>query len=384
LLLIALVAEPRRLRAARLVGLAAGACLGAYWYIVNALETHRFLGDQSNVPGLTAPLHARENALNAYGLLIDLFDLSGSRGKDVLLYLAAAIVAAGVLALTGRGLRAAAAAGLLTAAPLALLLIADHLGRPGLPKVYEALGEPQGYTAAGDAVASSPTTASDTGSWFGPVGFLLAVGIAIVAARRRGLPRAARVAALAPALWFVLVALTLTYNPWEGRFFIFPMALSASLWGLVLRSRPLAWSAVAVAAVTAALTLVHYAEKPSGVRLLDPTDSGSVWDMDRWEVQSLHDPPVGPLFRFVDEVVPHDASIGLALGANEFGYPAFGPHLDRRVVLVPFGSNGRDVNATWLEADRSRSAEIDLLCWRPVFRAEPGTVFRRADDCPTA
>jgi hypothetical protein len=381
LFLIALLAEPRRWRVARVIGLGVGTCIGAYWYLVNASETHRFLGDQSNVPGLTAPLHPRENLLNAYGLLVDFFDLSGSRGEDVLLYLAAAIILAAVLTVTGRGVRAGVGAGLIAASPLALLLIADRLGRPGLSKVYDALGEPKGYIAAGDAVASSPTTASDTGSWFGPVGFLLAVGIAIVAARGRTLPPAARVAAFAPALWFVLVALSLTYNPWEGRFFIFPMALSASLWGLVLRSRPLAWSAVAVAALTAALSLVHYTEKPSGVRLLEPTDSRSVWDMQRWEVQSLHDPQVGTLFRYVDEVVPDDASIGLALGANEFGYPVFGPHLNRRVVLLPFGSNGHELGATWLEADRSRAGEIDSSCWRAAFRSDAGTVFRRAGDC---
>jgi hypothetical protein len=371
-------------RARRVLSVAIGASVGAYWYFVNAVETHSLLGDQSNTPGLTALLHPRENLLNAYGLAVDLLDVSGARGRDILLYLVAAVLITLVVVWSGATRRSAAAAGLLMASPLAILVIAEFLGDRGLRSVYDWLGEPQAYIAAGDAVASSPTTASDTGSWFGPAGFWLVAGLAVVgvvAARRARLSRIGQIAALAPALWFVLLALTLTYNPWEGRFFIFPVALSASLWGLVLRSPPLAWSVVGLASITAGLSLVHYAEKPSGLRLLDRTESGSVWKMDRSEIQSLHSPPVGPLFRFLDESIPRGSGIGLALGANEFGYPTFGPQLRRRVILVPTGSNGRDVDANWLETDRSRATEIDRTCWSEVFQSETGSVFRRMPSC---
>jgi hypothetical protein len=385
LLTIALTAGSTRLRLQRVAGLAIGACVGAYWYLVNAVETSRLLGDQSNTPGLTAPLHPRENLLSAYGLAVDTLDLSGAKGKDVLLYLAAAVVVTIALALLRTSWKAALMAGAIVASPLVLLVLSEELGRPGLIRLYDFLGEPKGYVGAGDAIASSPTTASDTGSWFGPAGFLLTIGggiAAFVYVRRGALSQLARIAAVAPALWFVLVALTLTYHPWQGRFFVFPIALSAALWGLVLRARPLAWSVVALAAVTGGLALVHYAEKPSGLRLLDRTSADSVWDLQRWQVQSLHDPATGPLFQFVDDEVPRNASVALALGANEFGYPVFGPHLDRRIVLVPFGSDGRDIDATWLEADAARAAEINPTCWRLVFRAERGRVFRRVRECP--
>ena len=386
LLVIALFAgtEARR---RRLCAVALGAGVGAYWYVVNALQTHHLLGDQSNTPGLTAPLQPRENLLNAFGLAADLFDVSGSRGKDILLYLFAAVILAVVLAVRGVAARHALAAGVIVASPLLVLVIGDWLSGAGLRRVYDALGDPQGYIAAGDTAASSPTTASDTGSWFGPAGlwllFALAV-IALLAARRGQLSRVARLAALAPALWFLLVALSLTYNPWEGRFFIFPVALSAALWGLVLRFPAIAWSAVALAGITATLSLVHFIEKPSGLRLLDRAASASVWKMDRAEVQSLHSPPVVALFRFANESIPRRASVGLALGANEFGYPVFGPHLSRRVILVPSGSNGRDLPATWLETDRSRAGEIDRSCWREVFKADTGSLFRRTKNCPLA
>jgi hypothetical protein len=194
------------------------------------------------------------------------------------------------------------------ASPLLLWTLTTQLGRPALLALSDALGTPQAYLARG-APASSPTSASDTGSWFGPLGLLLVAGVAVTAVllvRRRLLDRTALVAAFAPLAWTLIVALTLTYHPWQGRFFLFPVALSASLWGIVLRRSALAWSAVALTGTTALLTLTHYVEKPSGLRLLEPSAVTSVWKLDRSEVQSQHDPALEPLFRFVDERVPRD------------------------------------------------------------------------------
>jgi dolichyl-phosphate-mannose-protein mannosyltransferase len=388
LLVAAIVALPRTRRVARIVALALGTCAGSYWYAVNAHETHHLLGDQSNVPGLTAPFHARENLLTAYGMIVDALDLSGAPGADIFIYAIAALalgIGLTVVGRLGRGsTRRDVLAGALVAVPPLLLVVSKELGRPGLVRLYDALGEPKGYLADGDATASSPTAASDTGSWFGPVGFLLVIGIGITAvllARRRSISRTAFTAALAPFLWFALVALTLTYNPWLGRFFVYPVALSAALWGLTLRARAAAWGLATLAAVTLGLTLVHYVEKPSGVRLLDRTATVSVWSEERWQVQSQHDPPIGPVFRFLDEDVPEESSIALALGANDFGYPPFGPHLERRVDLVPFGSSARDFSDDWLVATRERSGEIDPSCWRPAYEASEGAVFKRATAC---
>jgi hypothetical protein len=257
-------------------------------------------------------------------------------------------------------------------------------GRSGLLRLYDALGKPPGYLAEGDPTTASPTIASDTASWFGPMGLPLIVATAVVTTmlvRRRSLAASAFAAAYAPAAWLLLVAVTLTYHPWQGRFFIFPVAMSAALWGLALRVRPLAWSLVAVASITGLLSLVHYAEKPSGARLIESTHVRSVWRMPRWEVQSTHDPELAPVWRYLDEQVPSDASLALALGPNDFGFPAFGPHLERHVTLVPNGSTARDIRAGWLFANPQRSAEIDATCWIPRLHADRGTVFQRAAEC---
>jgi hypothetical protein len=388
LVALVLVAPHRARRALRLAGLVAGGLVGSYWYVVNAHETGRLLGDQSNVPGLTAPLHPSENLLSAFGALVDMVDLSGARGADIFLYpLAGLVLVLGLKLLGGEisrktGIVVAVAVG---AIPPLLLLVSKHLGHPALVRLYDALDQPKGFLATGDATATSPTTASDTASWYGPDGLLLVIGVGIAdlrLARRRSLPARTLVIALAPVGMFILVVLTLTYNPWLGRFFVFPIALSAALWGLTLRSRSTAWATAALAGVTLILALVHYAEKPSGLRLLDRSaPSASVWTMARWEVQSQHDPAIGPVFRFLDHNVPRKSSIALALSANDFGYPAFGPHLDRRIQLVPFGSSASDLDAGWLMASRERAPEIDRSCWREAFRSDEATVFRRLNGC---
>lgn len=385
-LLVALagVAEPRAHRLARIGAVLAGTLLGSFWYAVNMIETGMLLGDTSGIPGLTAPLRLRENVVQAVGLAADTLDLSGAKGFDLLLY---AIVAGvlGAILMVGRprSARDALVAGALVASPLLVWLIATQAARPLLVWVHEALGEPQAYIPSDGDPNASPTVASDTASWYGPAGFILIVATAlsaVVLVRRRQLPRLALALAGAPVLTYALVSLSLTYHPWQGRFFAFPVALSASLWGLVLRVRPVAWGIVALAATTAALSLLHYAEKPSGLRLLERVPNQSAWSMDRSRVQSLHDPALEPLFRFLDTRVPPSASLALALGVNDFGYPAFGPRLERRIVLVPFGSSAAEIETDWLYANGARSTEVDRDCWAPAFASERGTVFRRTPE----
>jgi hypothetical protein len=381
LLALALLAPARTGRAARAAAIALGALAGAYWYVVNAVESGRLLGDQSAQQGVTAVLHGAANVVSAYGMLVDTLDVSGGRGRDILLYgVAAVLLAAVLLVRVGRG--PAVLAGAMVAIPFVLLGVSDHVGRPSLVRLYDALGKPRGFL--GEGSPASPTVASDTASWFGAVGFLFVLGTICALWLRRERTSGARILAvltLAPAVWFVLVALSLSYNPWLGRFFIFPVALSAALWGLVFRWPPAAWGASVLAALTLVLSLVHYQEKPSGLRLLDRSSVPSVWTMKRWEVQSQHVPALGPVLRFVDEQVPAKASVALAFADNGFGYPFFGPHLDRHVVIVPFGSSAQDIRADWLVSTPERATEIDGSCWHRAFSSSEGDVFRRSSTC---
>lgn len=226
LLALAVIPQPRGRRAWRIGCVALGAIAGSYWYAVNLHDTGHLLGDQASVPGLTAPLQPPENLVTAYGDLVDTLDLSGARGRDIALYVVAAALLAALLGLRRAKASHVLLAGAVALLPLPLLLLSDEVARPSLLHLYDIVGKPQAYLAVGDEVSSSPTTASDTASWFGPVGLFLVVATAVVAARlwrRHSLPRLAILAAVAPLLWLVLVALTLTYHPWQGRFFVFPL-----------------------------------------------------------------------------------------------------------------------------------------------------------------
>jgi len=365
----------------RFLAVGAGAVAGSYWYAVNLAHTGHFFGDQSAQQNVTATLQPRSDVVTAYGILVDTLDVSGARGRDILLYVIAAAIAAAIgFAYTrSRWTLAILALGLV---PLLVLPLAEHVARPGLVRLADAVNDPHGYLGV-DTPHWSPTFASDTASWFGPIGLICVTGTLAVAVviRRRG---TTLLFAAAPVAWFLLVAITLSYNPFLGRFFIFPVALSAVLWGSVLRWPFIATGLTVLAVVTAGLSLVHYAEKPSGVRLLDRTPTSSVWRMPRWEVQSQHDPALAPVLAFFDESVPTHASVALALSDNGFGYPVFGLHLTRHVELVPQGSTAAGVHADWLYASRDRAGEIDATCWHAELQSQEGSVFKRAGNCPSA
>jgi hypothetical protein len=387
-LLVALAMHSPFRRSPRVAAIVLGAALGSYWYVVNLVDTGHLLGDQSAQPDVTAAFRPAANLLTAIGTAVDTLDLSGAVGADIFVYAIAGLAVAAGLLVVRRLIRpasvAAIVAGVVAAAPPVVLGLTEHVGRPALVHLYNALGKPEGYVPSGDTPISSPTVASQTASWFGPLGLLLVIvtGVAAAVFYRRGrLQRYALILALAPAIWFVFIALTLSYNPWLGRFFIFPVALSAAFWGRALARPVAAWSAAALGVITLLLTLDHYDEKPSGLRLLDRSHVLSVWSMARWQAQSTHDPPLGPVLQFLDEQIPAKSSIALALSVNDFGYPAFGPHLQRHVAVVPFGSTAKSVQTHWLYASQERTGEIDAACWELVFRSTDGSVFSRKASC---
>src|SRR5262249_57890722 len=143
LLALAIVSAPRAAVRWRVLALAAGAIAGSYWYVVNAHATGRFLGDQSGTGTLTAPFDAKPDLVTLYGDAVDTLDLSGARGKDILIYVIAAVVVAAALAVTGSRLRTAAAAGAGVARVLGILPVA-HAGRSGLLPPHGAPGRPPG------------------------------------------------------------------------------------------------------------------------------------------------------------------------------------------------------------------------------------------------
>jgi hypothetical protein len=378
LLAVAVVATPRSARAGRVVAVVAGGALGSYWYVVNLVRSGKPLGDTPDPTDLVALLEPDRNLLGAYARVLDAFDLPGAEGADLYLYAVVAVGVAVGLLLARRRPRVALVTGALAAAPLLLIPVSYVLWRP-FAKLHDVLGlEPDGLLPV--AGWERQDSASEVYAWFGPLGLLLVLGVGVVAvalARRGVLPALAAVFALAPLAWLVLFSLSIGYDPWQGRFFIFPVALSAALWGLVLRVPAVAIATVAIATTTAVLSLVHFVEKPSGVRLLQGDPPPSVWRMERWEVQSILRAEMTPVLELVEEEIPTDATVALALREDDFGHPAFGRHLERRIELVP--NDGSEVEADWLVASPEHAPEVQRSCWDVELETEDGwTIFRRS------
>ena len=369
-LAVVLLSEPRRAWARRTAALAVGTAAGAYWYGLNTLHTTEVLGgtpDRGHVEALT-PL---ANVVSALARLLDTMEVTGVQGWGAYAYVIGAAlfgVALLVLSRSGRVDRGSASiAAALVFVPLLLFPLSYATWR-AFAKLQDVSDVPDDVLPV--AGWQAQTLSSEEQSWFGPVGLLLAVGVgsaALVLVRRRRLPVLAAVFATAPLVWFLLVSVTLRYDPWQGRFFVYPVALSAALWGLALRRPPVAWATAAVAVTIAALTLVRYDQKPL-----------SVWpSAERWSLQSRHRPKMQPLLQFLEQRVAADATVALALRGNEWGYPAFGPRVERRVVLVPRQSRASGIAADWLFADLERIPEVDLRCWTPAVTGEEGTIYAR-------
>jgi hypothetical protein len=390
LLVAVAIVAPRTYRIQRLSAILVGTTVGSYWYVLNIVRTGNPLGDVPSEDELVAFLEPTTNLLSTYARVLDAFDLSGAAGMDILVYAGVAILAAAVAAFGSHGdrpraIRRALATGALVLAPFALLAAHYALWRV-FAKVHDVLGAPDGELPVQGW--ESQTVASDSLSWFGPLGLLLVVGVGVVAValvRRGSLPPVAIVMAAAPLAWLVLLALSLAYDEWQGRFFVYPVALSAALWGLVLPRRALAVAAVALASTTAVLSLAHFREKPSGLRLLEEDVPSSVWGLERWQTQSIVRNEMTPVLRFVEDHVPRNSVVALALGEDDFGYPPFGERLDRTIELVPDRAPVRAVReAAWLVASPGRSSAVDESCWRVAFATSRGwRIFARSTaECP--
>lgn len=375
---LALVALPGRFRVQRITAVLVGIALGSYWYLANLVRTGRALGDLSDTGDVRSVLEPSANFFAGYARVLDAFDLSGATGDDILVYPIVAAVVAVALVVSRR---AEVFPALVTAAvimtPLLFLPVGYALWRV-FAKLHDVVDEPDGRLPVQGWL--SQTSPSNDLSWFGPLGILLIVGVGvavIVLFRRGSIPRTSLVLAGAPLAWLVMVSATLAYDPWQGRFFIYPVAVAASLWGLVLRVPPLAVAVVAVAATTATLSLVHYAEKPSGLRLVEADVLPSVWGEERWVAQAVPQTDSEATFRFLDEL-PRNDRLALALGMNDSAFPAFGPRLERRVELVPQGSSGEAIDSDWLLANLERAQQIDRSCWTVVLTTPDGWKgFRR-------
>jgi hypothetical protein len=236
------------------------------------------------------------------------------------------------------------------------------------------------------------TAADGSVSWFGPVGALIAIAavpMAVNEVKRGRVARSAIALAAAPLIAVGLFSLVVTYQRYEGRYFTAAFALCAATFGgHALTRRWLGTVVVGIAAVTALLTLVNAMGKPTGITILGEGASDRVWSMPRWQQQGILRPTpperdeVATL-RFVEERVPTDSRLGIALVENSYAEPYFGPRFSRELTIVDVGDTVSS-DLEWVVAAPGRVLSGCPASWRRERRGTYGwTVWRRIapDSC---
>jgi len=364
----------------------AGALAGSTWYVVNLVNTGSLDGNLARGAEQIADRGVTAVALRAFRLMLNMFEVPGASGANGLLY---ALCTVGFLIAAGVAFRRRRPSGptLLTAAVLVasvpVLVVALAWGLTnGWHRWWRLIGRED---IAATIPAFQPPVLSDTViTWFGPLGVALVI-VGLTAAVRGKQPcRGARIAlAASPIAYLMVVAVGLTYDPWRGRFFVFPIALAAATWGSVYRFRGAAWAASALAVTTGVLVLAQNNEKSPGVRLLDGPVHPSVFGEPRWKVQTRLRIDGTAAIRFVEDHVPPRATVGLALHGDDYIFPYFGSSLDRTIRLLPPGSPATP-QLDWIVEAPDREVPRCAGSWRTASRPGDGfTVLQRVgtDTC---
>ncbi len=194
------------------------------------------------------------------------------------------------------------------------------------------------------------------------------VTAAVVGARRGQLRRGGVVLAAAPLLLIVVFALTIVYDQWRGRLVMFAVGLACAAWGWTIRVRWLSAGVTALCVTTVALSLVHSYTKPSGVGVLEPSLSRSVWHRDRIDTLTVNRNYDGTpaLLRTVEDDVPADAVLAVSAPIDSFLAPLAGPRLSRTLRLVRDG-DPVPPDATWLVSKRPSVAVGCPTAWTTVY-----------------
>jgi hypothetical protein len=377
LLLVLLTAAPagkRLARAAWLLGI--GAAGGSVWYLVNFSQTHHLDGGLAkSAAQRPASIHIVAQTLDR--LSLNSLDVSGvpSGGLTLNFIIGFSVLLlglAGVLLAKGRNATGwwIVGTGLFVATSPELATEAYRLLYPHVPHVVRLASDIN-------------TRAGATPSWFGPLGVIGVAAGTIVAARavwRRGVPRVALVLALAPVILMTVLAFTIVWDPWRGRFMIVAFVLTGAAWSLMVSHRWLAWSVTATACLTLTGVLMNAQSKPSGVGIFESPRQAGVWDKPDWWVQSLlrrygyNGEAV--VIRYADERLPSDASLALAPRTNDFLSPYFGRHLTRHVTLV-LRSHSVAHGAGWLIVAPGEQAAICRGDWSVILRTRDGWVVAK-------
>jgi hypothetical protein len=346
LALLAFVSLPRRLLVtAAVAGLLGSVGFGGYAYVSNLAATGHPTGARVGEPGaniiprITARGTVSTVARNVYHL-IDLSGLDVSYRK--------------LLPITGAARRAF-----------------NVLHIPKNPP--ESTGFPFAFTLN--------QRANEDLSFFGPLGFLLVLPLALVfaigwALRRTGAARAAY--ALALLAYLLGVALTSKYGA-QARWLITGVALTLPLAASVYRLRFLTAAVATVGAVFMVLALAHDDTKPTGLRGTTP-----IWKLSRPVAQAVQAPAEYEVL--IDRMarIPSHATIGVVGDEHDPDYVLYGPSLGRTLVWLPLHDplERASCGLRWIYVGRLSRVAPHPAGWRSERIDDAGTLLTRTRPDP--
>jgi hypothetical protein len=337
------------------------AVFGAYIYVLNIAETGTIFGDPVEQDTLRTHLSAINVVSTALRSLYRFADLSGFQSLvDVRLGAVFVLLLLPTIALTAAAVARSVASPNIASWAFAVALAAFvPLATLVLALVTRALFVPLHLPLNPPGASANPLAfavnarANEDNSYFGPLGILLvwplSIGVCIAWARGR-IDR--RIGALAAALpiYLLVLAATIRWTLYIGRYFIIPVAVAMPLVALVCKNR-LLMRAVAVVGV-AILVLSHgFSEtKPTGLAGTTP-----IWSLSRADAQALMRPRMRSTLEFVAAEVPKNAHVGVVLARTDWGYPFYGSDLGRTVTYLsrpPSAGEAAGLHLSWLFVHR--------------------------------
>jgi hypothetical protein len=352
-------AQPlRRWVALALYGVA-GLAVGSFWLLVNVAETSRLDGGVATAE--------REGLGHRIGRsVVDFLEMSDQEGKGFLVSplwgvpvaLTAVVVALGLF-WRRRWLAGALAcvAGVFAFVSAPLLITWAHLGEYAWRHSRAAIG--LGGTVPQQRLPDD-FYESAMHSSYGLTFILLFLGSTVVVVAEVVRTRSSfvrLVALLAAPLTVLIGGIAISYGPQHLRYVVFSVALATSVFGIALRVRALAWAAAALAAVTTVVVLGYFVPRPAGLSALPGNRDR---ETARWFVQGGGGGGDGVAFRFLEERIPADAIVALALIHNTYIYPAWDAGLRRTVVFVSEDGSA-PLTADWLVVGPDRAIDASLV-----------------------
>jgi len=315
-------------------GIAAFVLVGMWGFVLNLAHTGLPLGHGGGRREWTASPSLVGTAHTAVHVLYRVLDPSVLSNRLIVILGVGGVVAGTLLA--GREhRRGARGVQLLGISAVALPALAPALviaGGAALAAVASGIHLPVHSLTFGPGEAGLNRVANEDDAAFGPVGSLavLAVpGLGLWSVFRHQVdPRRLALSTALPC-FLILLSLYAAYDPWLTRFLVVPMALGAPMYAWFLRDRDLAAAVLAVAALTAVLTLTHDGKKP----LESPF--GPPWQLTWSQALALQNGNLGGVLDAYAKFVPPGACVGAVLRPEEPSYLLYGPKLTHRVVYLP-------------------------------------------------